>query len=111
MKNSSYIALSTPYYSFDPRGKIIFTLLMCILPFFSPHLVCPKRPDTFCVGVVTHPDRSEEYHEEYKGHSSHNGIDDTSYASTGKGRGSVVEYKGEGNNHYGFSSLLGEDNQ
>ena len=33
MKNSSYIALSTPYYSFDPRGKIIFTLLMCILPF------------------------------------------------------------------------------
>ena len=34
MKNSSYIALSTPYYSFDPRGKIIFTLLMCILPFF-----------------------------------------------------------------------------
>ena len=33
MKNSSYIALSTPYYSFDPRAKIIFTLLMCILPF------------------------------------------------------------------------------
>ena len=24
---------------------------------------------------------------------------------------SVVEYKGEGNNHYGFSSFLGEDNQ
>ena len=33
MKNSSFIALSTPYYSFDPRAKIIFTLLMCILPF------------------------------------------------------------------------------
>ena len=33
MKNSSYIALSSPYYAFDPRAKIIFTLLMCILPF------------------------------------------------------------------------------
>ena len=33
MRNSSYIALSTPYYSFDPRAKIIFTLLMCVLPF------------------------------------------------------------------------------
>ena len=33
MKNSSFIALSTPYYSFDPRAKIIFTLLVCILPF------------------------------------------------------------------------------
>lgn len=33
MKTNSYIALSSPYYSFDPRAKIIFTLLCCILPF------------------------------------------------------------------------------
>ena len=35
MKTNSYIALSTPYYSFDPRAKLLFTLLMaavCFLP-------------------------------------------------------------------------------
>ena len=31
MKNSSFIALSTPYYSFDPRAKIIFTLLILLI--------------------------------------------------------------------------------
>ena len=33
MKTSTYVALSTPYYSFDPRAKIIFTLLICFLSF------------------------------------------------------------------------------
>ena len=33
MKNSSFIPLSSPYYSFDPRAKVIFTVLVCILPF------------------------------------------------------------------------------
>ncbi|MGN1163637.1 MAG: energy-coupling factor transporter transmembrane component T family protein [Candidatus Ornithospirochaeta sp.] len=33
MKTSTYVALSTPYYSFDPRAKIIFTLLVCFSSF------------------------------------------------------------------------------
>lgn len=35
MKNSSFVSLSSPYHSFDPRAKMIFTVLMgvvCFLP-------------------------------------------------------------------------------
>ena len=43
MKTNSYIALSTPYYSFDPRAKLLFTLLMAVVCFL------PSRWEAQCL--------------------------------------------------------------